>query len=229
MDSAVKGSCSSRVYLTSRSCLRSAQEDVLSPSLLFEAWSCRAVGWLFWRSSSTSAASPRLICRFESLADQSRCQTFPRRVSVALGRRLGMDEACIRCDSRDRSIREDNTTAKRRPLDDHSVKYGLKGLKSIAKKKLVESEPPTSGTRGPARIRCLFKRKTASDHPHGSGPRASHRGIGKENIDVYGYENQVTAAYSGMDLKNNIEDDRDWGPAKRRPPDRTTGTKDKDE
>jgi methionine sulfoxide reductase catalytic subunit len=85
-------------------------------------------------------------------------------------------------------------------------KYGFKSIKSIAKIKLVEKQPPTTWSLSNAREYGFY----SNVNPQVTHPRwtqASERRLGefrkRETLMFNGYGEQVASLYAGMDLKKN--------------------------
>jgi len=83
-------------------------------------------------------------------------------------------------------------------------KYGFKGIKSIVKIRLVDSEPPTTwNLAGPDEYGFYSNVNPQVDHPRWS--QAMERRIGeygmRETLMFNGYAEQVAQLYSGMDLR----------------------------
>jgi sulfoxide reductase catalytic subunit YedY len=87
-------------------------------------------------------------------------------------------------------------------------KYGFKGIKSIVRISLVETQPVTSWNRqAPQEYGFYANVNPAVDHPRWS--QATERRIGESGLFVKrrptlpfnGYADQVASLYSGMDLK----------------------------
>jgi methionine sulfoxide reductase catalytic subunit len=86
-------------------------------------------------------------------------------------------------------------------------KYGFKGIKSIVKIKLVDSEPPTTwNLAGPAEYGFYANVNPLVNHPRWSQGR--ERRIGefgmRETLMFNGYADQVANLYTGMDLRRNF-------------------------
>jgi len=88
-------------------------------------------------------------------------------------------------------------------------KYGFKGIKSIVRMTLVETQPPTSWNKENAREYGFYSNVNPQvDHPRWS--QATERRIGegsglfakrRETLMFNGYGDQVAKLYTGMDLK----------------------------
>lgn len=86
-------------------------------------------------------------------------------------------------------------------------KYGFKGIKSIVKIRLVDSEPPTTwNLAGPDEYGFYSNVNPQVDHPRWS--QAMERRIGeygmRETLMFNGYGEQVAQLYAGMDLRKNF-------------------------
>ncbi|MDX6611826.1 MAG: methionine sulfoxide reductase catalytic subunit [Blastocatellia bacterium] len=86
-------------------------------------------------------------------------------------------------------------------------KYGFKGIKSIVKIKLVDSEPPTTwNLAGPSEYGFYSNVNPEVNHPRWS--QASERRIGeygtRPTLMFNGYADQVAQLYAGMDLRRNF-------------------------
>jgi len=86
-------------------------------------------------------------------------------------------------------------------------KYGFKGIKSIVKISLVDSEPPTTwNLAGPNEYGFYSNVNPQVDHPRWS--QARERRIGeygmRETLMFNGYADQVAHLYNGMDLQKNF-------------------------
>src|SRR5688572_29252162 len=86
-------------------------------------------------------------------------------------------------------------------------KYGFKGIKSIVKIRLVDSEPPTTwNLAGPDEYGFYSNVNPQVDHPRWS--QAMERRIGeygmRETLMFNGYGEQVAQLYTGMDLRKNF-------------------------
>ncbi|MEP6911313.1 MAG: protein-methionine-sulfoxide reductase catalytic subunit MsrP [bacterium] len=86
-------------------------------------------------------------------------------------------------------------------------KYGFKGIKSIVKIRLVDSEPPTTwNLAGPEEYGFYSNVNPQVDHPRWS--QASERRIGeygmRPTLMFNGYGDQVAQLYAGMDLRRNF-------------------------
>jgi sulfoxide reductase catalytic subunit YedY len=86
-------------------------------------------------------------------------------------------------------------------------KYGFKGIKSIVRIKLVESEPPTAwNVAGPREYGFYSNVNPNRDHPRWS--QKQERRIGefglRDTLLFNGYGDQVAQLYSGMDLIKNF-------------------------
>ena len=86
-------------------------------------------------------------------------------------------------------------------------KYGFKSIKSIAKIKLVEKQPPTTRNISNSHEYGFYSNVNPhKDHPRWS--QAKERRIGeffKRDTQMFnGYESQVAGMYSGMDLIKNF-------------------------
>jgi sulfoxide reductase catalytic subunit YedY len=86
-------------------------------------------------------------------------------------------------------------------------KYGFKGVKSIVKIRLQESEPPTSWNMSAAREYGFY----ANVNPEVSHPRwsqARERRIGsfgkQKTLPFNGYADEVASLYNGMDLRKHF-------------------------
>jgi methionine sulfoxide reductase catalytic subunit len=85
-------------------------------------------------------------------------------------------------------------------------KYGFKSLKSIAKIRFVEKEPPTTwNLSGPQEYGFYSNVNPEVDHPRWS--QAKERRIGefykRDTLKFNGYADQVAGLYAGMDLRKN--------------------------
>ncbi len=85
-------------------------------------------------------------------------------------------------------------------------KYGFKGIKSIAKIRLVEKEPPcTWKIANPSEYGFYSNVNPQVDHPRWS--QASERRLGefgrRKTLMFNGYADQVASLYTGMDLRKN--------------------------
>ncbi len=85
-------------------------------------------------------------------------------------------------------------------------KYGFKGIKSIAKIRFVEKQPPTTwNLSNPSEYGFYSNVNPEVDHPRWS--QAKERRIGeifkRDTLKFNGYGNEVAALYSGMDLRKN--------------------------
>ena len=85
-------------------------------------------------------------------------------------------------------------------------KYGFKGIKSIAKIKLVEKMPPVTWNLANAREYGFYSNVNPEvDHPRWT--QATERRIGeftrRKTLMFNGYGEQVASLYAGMDLKAN--------------------------
>ena len=83
-------------------------------------------------------------------------------------------------------------------------KYGFKSIKSIAKIKFVEKEPPTTWNLSNAREYGFYSNVNPTvDHPRWS--QASERRLGeflkRKTLMFNGYADQVAGLYTGMDLR----------------------------
>jgi len=83
-------------------------------------------------------------------------------------------------------------------------KYGFKGIKSIVRISLVESEPPTTwNLAAPNEYGFYANVNPAVDHPRWS--QATERRIGefrrRPTLPFNGYADQVASLYAGMDLR----------------------------
>jgi len=83
-------------------------------------------------------------------------------------------------------------------------KYGFKSIKSIAKIRLVENQPPTTWNLANAREYGFYSNVNPEvDHPRWS--QASERRLGefskRKTLKFNGYEKEVASLYSGMDLR----------------------------
>jgi methionine sulfoxide reductase catalytic subunit len=83
-------------------------------------------------------------------------------------------------------------------------KYGFKGIKSIVRIQLVESQPPTSWNIANAREYGFYSNVNPQvDHPRWS--QATERRLGewrrRPTLMFNGYGDQVASLYTGMDLK----------------------------
>ena len=86
-------------------------------------------------------------------------------------------------------------------------KYGFKGIKSIVKIRLVDSEPPTTwNLAGPDEYGFYSNVNPQVDHPRWS--QAMERRIGeygmRDTLMFNGYGEQVAHLYTGMDLRKNF-------------------------
>ena len=86
-------------------------------------------------------------------------------------------------------------------------KYGFKGIKSIVRIRLVADQPTTSWSRsGPTEYGFYANVNPAVDHPRWS--QATEQRIGeagrRKTLLFNGYEHQVAALYTGMDLQANF-------------------------
>src|SRR6266550_5172834 len=86
-------------------------------------------------------------------------------------------------------------------------KYGFKGIKSIVKIRLVDSQPPTIwNLAGPDEYGFYSNVNPQVDHPRWS--QASERRIGeygrRPTLMFNGYGEQVAKLYTGMDLRRNF-------------------------
>jgi methionine sulfoxide reductase catalytic subunit len=91
-------------------------------------------------------------------------------------------------------------------------KYGFKGIKSIVRISLVESQPPTSWNKqNPQEYGFYSNVNPEVDHPRWS--QATERRIGegsglfakrRPTLPFNGYGDQVASLYAGMDLKANF-------------------------
>jgi methionine sulfoxide reductase catalytic subunit len=91
-------------------------------------------------------------------------------------------------------------------------KYGFKGIKSIVRISLVESQPPTSWNKqNPQEYGFYSNVNPEVDHPRWS--QATERRIGEGNglfakrrptLPFNGYAEEVARLYAGMDLKANF-------------------------
>jgi sulfoxide reductase catalytic subunit YedY len=85
-------------------------------------------------------------------------------------------------------------------------KYGFKGIKSIVRIKLVDSQPATSWNIANAREYGFYSNVNPQvDHPRWSQARERRLGefARRETLMFNGYGDQVASLYSGMDLKKN--------------------------
>jgi sulfoxide reductase catalytic subunit YedY len=85
-------------------------------------------------------------------------------------------------------------------------KYGFKGIKSIVKIKLVESQPATTwSSAAPSEYGFYANVNPSVDHPRWS--QATERRIGelarRTTLPFNGYADQVAGLYSGLDLRKN--------------------------
>jgi len=85
-------------------------------------------------------------------------------------------------------------------------KYGFKGIKSIARIRFVEKEPPTTWSMSNAQEYGFYSNVNPKvDHPRWS--QAKERRIGeffkRDTLMFNGYADQVASLYSGMDLRKN--------------------------
>ena len=85
-------------------------------------------------------------------------------------------------------------------------KYGFKSIKSIAKIKFVEKQPPTTWNMTNAREYGFYSNVNPDvDHPRWS--QASERRLGeffrRKTLVFNGYGDQVAQLYAGMDLRKN--------------------------
>jgi sulfoxide reductase catalytic subunit YedY len=83
-------------------------------------------------------------------------------------------------------------------------KYGFKGIKSIVRVRLVETEPPTTWSRAAPREYGFYANvNPAVDHPRWS--QATERRIGelrrRPTLPFNGYADDVAHLYAGMDLR----------------------------
>jgi sulfoxide reductase catalytic subunit YedY len=86
-------------------------------------------------------------------------------------------------------------------------KYGFKGIKSIVKIRLVDSEPPTTwNLAGPGEYGFYSNVNPQVNHPRWS--QARERRIGeyglRDTLMFNGYADQVAHLYTGMDLRRNF-------------------------
>jgi sulfoxide reductase catalytic subunit YedY len=86
-------------------------------------------------------------------------------------------------------------------------KYGFKSIKSIVKIKLVEKQPPcTWNMLQPSEYGFYSNVNPHVDHPRWS--QASERRLGelfrRQTLMFNGYEKEVAALYTGLDLKKNF-------------------------
>jgi sulfoxide reductase catalytic subunit YedY len=86
-------------------------------------------------------------------------------------------------------------------------KYGFKGIKSIVKISLVDSEPPTTwNLAGPDEYGFYSNVNPQVNHPRWS--QARERRIGefgmRETLMFNGYADQVASLYTGLDLRRNF-------------------------
>jgi sulfoxide reductase catalytic subunit YedY len=86
-------------------------------------------------------------------------------------------------------------------------KYGFKGIKSIARIRLVESQPKTAWVKSNSREYGFYSNVNPEvDHPRWS--QARERRIGeffkRKTLMFNGYADQVASLYSGMDLRKNF-------------------------
>jgi methionine sulfoxide reductase catalytic subunit len=86
-------------------------------------------------------------------------------------------------------------------------KYGFKGIKSIVKIRLTETQPPTTwNLAAPNEYGFYANVNPAVDHPRWS--QATERRIGdflrRPTLPFNGYGEQVAALYSGMDLRRSF-------------------------
>jgi methionine sulfoxide reductase catalytic subunit len=86
-------------------------------------------------------------------------------------------------------------------------KYGFKGIKSIVKIELTETEPPTTwNLAAPNEYGFYANVNPAVDHPRWS--QATERRIGelrrRPTLPFNGYAEQVASLYAGMDLRANF-------------------------
>jgi sulfoxide reductase catalytic subunit YedY len=85
-------------------------------------------------------------------------------------------------------------------------KYGFKGIKSIVRIKLVDSQPATSWNIANAREYGFYSNVNPQvDHPRWSQARERRLGefARRETLMFNGYGDQVASLYAGMDLKKN--------------------------
>jgi sulfoxide reductase catalytic subunit YedY len=85
-------------------------------------------------------------------------------------------------------------------------KYGFKGIKSIVRIKLVESQPATSWNIANAREYGFYSNVNPQvDHPRWTQARERRLGelLKRETLMFNGYGDQVAPLYTGMDLKKN--------------------------
>jgi len=83
-------------------------------------------------------------------------------------------------------------------------KYGFKGIKSIVRIKLVDSQPPTAWNISNAREYGFYSNVNPQvDHPRWSQARERRLGelLKRETLMFNGYGDQVASLYAGMDLK----------------------------
>jgi sulfoxide reductase catalytic subunit YedY len=86
-------------------------------------------------------------------------------------------------------------------------KYGFKGIKSIAKIRLVDKQPMTAWMKyAPNEYGFYANVNPAVDHPRWS--QATERRLGeffkRKTLPFNGYADQVAAMYAGMDLRKNF-------------------------
>jgi len=85
-------------------------------------------------------------------------------------------------------------------------KYGFKGIKSVVRIKLVESQPATSWNIANAREYGFYSNVNPQvDHPRWTQARERRLGelLKRETLMFNGYADQVASLYAGMDLKKN--------------------------
>jgi sulfoxide reductase catalytic subunit YedY len=86
-------------------------------------------------------------------------------------------------------------------------KYGFKGIKSIVKIRLTETQPPTTWSQAaPSEYGFYANVNPDVDHPRWS--QATERRIGelrrRKTLPFNGYADEVASLYSGMDLRKNF-------------------------
>ena len=85
-------------------------------------------------------------------------------------------------------------------------KYGFKGIKSIVKIRLQETQPETTWSQeGPSEYGFYANVNPKVDHPRWS--QARERRIGeltrRDTLFLNGYADEVGSLYAGMDLRRN--------------------------
>ena len=84
-------------------------------------------------------------------------------------------------------------------------KYGFKGIKSIVKIKLQETQPPTTWSQYGGGTEYGFYANVNPDVDHARWSQAQERRIGefrkRKTLPFNGYGDQVASMYAGMDLK----------------------------